>query len=211
MVCPVRHRVMVFVDGFNLYYGMRTKFGRKYHWLDLQKLSLALLKRDQDLVKVKYFTALVRNHPAGVGRQALYLDALRAECDRLEIVAGRFQEKDRSCNSCGSTWVGYEEKETDVSIAVALLEHGVRDDFDTALLVTGDSDLCPAVRALTRIDPTKRVVVAFPPARWSRELEQAATAALPIGQAKIRQAQLAESVMSSAGVLLKRPPHWRLT
>jgi hypothetical protein len=37
-------RVAVFVDGFNLYHGMHEAFGRKYLWLDLQALSLSLLK-----------------------------------------------------------------------------------------------------------------------------------------------------------------------
>lgn len=41
--------------------------------------------------------------------------------------------------------MGYEEKETDVSTAVTLVEYGVTDRFDMALLITADSDICPAV------------------------------------------------------------------
>jgi uncharacterized LabA/DUF88 family protein len=202
-------RVMVFIDGFNLYYGLRTRFRRRYYWLDVQALSVALLKEDQQLTRVKYFTARVRNNQDSLQRQSDYLDALAAHCDKLEIVSGRFQEKRRSCATCNATWVGYEEKETDVSIAAALLEHGVNDDFDVAMLVSGDSDLCPAVRALRRLRPHKRVVAAFPPARSSAELRTAATAAFQIGDAKVRQSQLPEIVTSNAGVTLKRPAHWR--
>jgi hypothetical protein len=28
------HRVRVYIDGFNLYHGMHTVFGRQYLWLD---------------------------------------------------------------------------------------------------------------------------------------------------------------------------------
>ena len=32
-------RVAVYVDGFNLYYGLRSKGWRRYYWLDLHRLS----------------------------------------------------------------------------------------------------------------------------------------------------------------------------
>lgn len=33
-------------------------------------------------------------------------------------VMGQFKNKDRWCNSCGAKWMGHEEKETDVNIAL---------------------------------------------------------------------------------------------
>lgn len=201
-------RVMVFIDGFNLYHGLKAKHGRRYHWLDLEALSTSLLKQWQTLVGVKYFTARVRNDAGSLQRQSIYLDALGAHCASVEIIDGRFQEKIRGCKQCGSTWTGYEEKETDVSIAIALLEHGVKDNFDTAVIISGDSDLCPAVRALKRVCPDKKVIVAFPPARWSHDLKLAVLAAFPIGVAKLRQAQLPVEVITSDGLTLKRPSRW---
>ena len=38
-------RVIVYIDGFNLYFGIREKFGKKFLWLDLIKLSKSLLKK----------------------------------------------------------------------------------------------------------------------------------------------------------------------
>lgn len=200
---------MVFIDGFNLYHGLRDKYRRRHHWLDLQILSSSLLKPHQRLTRVKYFTARVRDDRGGEQRQSVYLDALAAHCSKVDIISGRFQEKQYKCRSCRSAWTSYEEKETDVSIAVAILEHGVRDDFDAALIISGDSDLCPAVRALARLRPDKRVVVAFPPARRSTDLRNAANASFPIGTAKIRQAQLPQTVTTAAGVILKRPSPWQ--
>jgi uncharacterized LabA/DUF88 family protein len=168
-----------------------------------------LLKPGQHLDRVRYFTARVRNDPPGEQRQADYLDALLAHSSGLEVIEGRFQQKTRSCGRCRREWVTYEEKETDVSIAVALVEDGVLDHFDTALVISADSDLCPAIRSLKRLRPAKKVIAAFPPNRRSDDLRRAADAAFTIGAAKIRQSQLPPSVPSPAGIMLVRPSYWR--
>jgi hypothetical protein len=98
----VEQRVKAYVDGFNLYHGLKDKHGRKYLWLDLQELVFRLLKPGQRLIEVQYFTARVRNQPESEQRQATYLDALAAHCPRVNVVQGRFQEKTHECWSCGS-------------------------------------------------------------------------------------------------------------
>jgi hypothetical protein len=75
-------RVKVYIDGFNLYHGLREKHGRRYHWLDLQALVTSLLRPGQRLVGIDYFTARVRQQPDSEVRQATYLDALAAYCIR---------------------------------------------------------------------------------------------------------------------------------
>ena len=54
---PPSHRVAVYVDGLNLYYGLNSPGWRQYHWLDLRRLSEHLLLPGQRLAMVKYFTA----------------------------------------------------------------------------------------------------------------------------------------------------------
>jgi uncharacterized LabA/DUF88 family protein len=83
------------------------------------------------------------------------------------------------------------------------------DRWDTALLISGDSDLCPAVRSVHRLAPDKRVVAAFPPQRHSDELRRTVHAAFTIGLAKIRQSQLPATVTGADGVILRRPPYWQ--
>ena len=103
---------------------------------------------------------LCETTPPAQRRQATYLGALRA-ATAVDVVLGRFQEKHVTCHGCRNQWRTYEEKETDVSIAIALLEDGVKSRFDTALLISADSDLCPAVKALKRLLPQKRVIAVF--------------------------------------------------
>jgi uncharacterized LabA/DUF88 family protein len=201
-------RVAVYVDGFNLYFGLKQKHHRKYLWLDLEALATSLLRPGQILQTVTYFTARVRNDPESEQRQSDYLDALAAHCRSLTTVNGRFQEKDRRCRSCQTAWTVYEEKETDVNIAAAIIEDAVQDRYDLALLISADSDLCPAIRAMKRLRPDKRIVAAFPPSRHSAELKRVVDGYVAIGTDKIRHAQLPPSVTTDAGVVLHRPKHW---
>lgn len=202
-------RVKVYVDGFNLYHGMRSKHGRRYHWLNLEALAKNILRPHQTLVQVDYFTARVRKQPEAQERQATYLDALAAHSDCVRIVEGRFQEKTRCCRACRVERVFYEEKETDVSIAAGLIEDAVNDVFDAAMLISADSDLCPAVRTVRRLRPEKRIFAAFPPMRRSDDLRAAVKGqVLNISTAKIRQSQLPDSVWLGT-VKLERPAHWK--
>jgi hypothetical protein len=50
------------------------------------------------------------------------LDALSTHSPLVRIVDGRFQEKERRRRSCGHRWTVFEEKETDVNIAIGLVE-----------------------------------------------------------------------------------------
>lgn len=141
-------RVRAYIDGFNLYYGLKARFERKYLWVDLQALVEGLLLTDQQLDQVTYFTTRVLNDLPAEQRQSNYLDALDAHCRALRIVTGRFRRRERRCPYCGWTWSTYEEKETDVNIATALVADGLEDRYDTALLVSGDTDLAGAAGAV---------------------------------------------------------------
>jgi len=202
------NRVAVYVDGFNLYYGLKGRYGRRYLWLDLQALATSLLRPAQMLQSVTYFTARVRDDPDALRRQSDYLDALSSHCPLVRIVNGRFQEKDRRCRPCGHRWTVFEEKETDVNIAIALVEDAVQDRYDTAILVSGDSDLIPAIKATKRLVASKRIVVAFPPNRQSAEMKRVADGFTHVGIDKVRNAQLPEQVINRTGIALSRPKHW---
>ena len=56
-----KQRAIVYIDGYNLYHGMRADFGKRYNWLDLQALSESLLHPGTELVAVKYFLTSTPN------------------------------------------------------------------------------------------------------------------------------------------------------
>ncbi|MCW2120450.1 NYN domain-containing protein [Flavobacterium sp. 7A] len=58
-----KERVIVYIDGFNLYFGMLEAGFDYCKWLDVIQLSKNLLQPNQELVEVKYFTSRVSNNP----------------------------------------------------------------------------------------------------------------------------------------------------
>jgi len=151
----------------------------------------------------------VRNQRRSIHRQAAYLTALAECCPAVSIVEGRFQTRILLCRSCGQSRVAFEEKETDVNIASALIRDAVRDHYDTALLISADADLAPAVATVKQLVPAKRITVGFPPGRHSDVLRRTCDAAFFVGTDKVRAAQLPDKIVLPSGVVLERPPYWR--
>lgn len=84
-------RTIVYVDGFNFYYGAVR--GTPWEWLDLPALFRLVLPAQTQLEKVKYFTARVQptaNDPRANVRQDAYLRALQAHCHIVELYYGHF-------------------------------------------------------------------------------------------------------------------------
>ena len=71
---------------------------------------------------------------------------------------------------------------TDVNIAVKLLGDAMDDAFDTAIVVSGDSDLAGPISDVRERHKQKRVLVAFPPNRASKKLREVASTAFTIGR-----------------------------
>lgn len=203
-------RVAAYIDGFNLYFGLRQSGWRRYYWLDLPALVTSLLKPDQQLVATHYFTARIcanGSNAEDAKRQNNYIDALLTR-PNLSKHEGHYLPKTRKCKSCGATWPDYEEKMTDVNIAVQLLSDAFDDRFDTAVIVSGDSDLTTPIQRVRERFPDKRLIVAFPPNRHSAQLKRVAHGHTSVGEDKLRHSQLPNPVITASGYALHRPAHW---
>lgn len=199
-------RVIAYIDGFNLYFGMKEN-GSDTLWLNVQQLAASLLKLNQRLVYTKYFTSRVRNNPAKEQRQKIYIEALETlqECD---IIYGHYQSHIEKCRRCGHYYPYSNEKMTDVNIAVALLEDAFNDKYDTAFLVTGDSDLVPPINSVHSLFPSKRVFVAFPPNRSNVSVRNVSKGCMTIGRKKLKDAQFPDKVKKASGFILHKPKEW---
>ena len=156
--------------------------GDGFYWLNLLDLSRNLLKPHQILVQVKYFTSRIRDDPPKERRQSTYIDALQTlPFGELRIIFGKYQSETRTCRSCGASYQSHNEKMTDVNIAVEMMADAFQDRFDTAILISADSDLTAPIATTLRLFPSKRVVAAFPPARSSEDLKRVVSAHLTIG------------------------------
>ncbi len=211
------HRVTVYIDGMNLFYGIRSKRkGLKgdawpcYYWLDLHRMSRRLLREGQSLKKVSYFTARVDHDPEDPDKQrdqSIYLEALKASAN-VEVEEGYFMPKVRTCQRCGASWKTYEEKMTDVKIGLWSLNDAQNDVFDTAIIVSADSDLVAPISMVLKKFDRKRIIVAFPPDRASKQLRQVATGYISIGQDTCRNSQLPTEIVNREGYTLTRPESW---
>src|ERR1700733_157578 len=88
---PRTSSVVVYIDGFNLYYGV-LKFS-KDKWLDIEKLCRILRPHDS-IKKIKYFTAL--SHGGKSQDQLTYLKALET-LPLVNVVLGRYKNKTVKC------------------------------------------------------------------------------------------------------------------
>jgi len=201
-------RVIAYVDGYNLYYGLRHKQWKWFYWLNIQLLAEHLVKPDQKLVGTKYFTTIV-NYPEGRHkRQAVFLEALQT-LSKVEVFYGHFLATPVTCRNCGHTYETHHEKMTDVNIAVELMTDAFQNKFETALLISADSDLVGPVKTMRRLFENKKVVVAFPPARSSVALQRTAHGFYFIGRDKLSKSVFPDEVTKPDGFVIRRPKEWR--
>lgn len=201
-------RIIVYIDGFNLYFGMKSKGWRRYYWLNLQKLALNLLKEGQELVTTKYFTSRISSPPDQTKRQATYIEALET-LNNFHIYYGHYMTNTVECKKCGAIIPKPNEKMTDVNIAVEMLTDAFADKLDRAIFISADSDLAEVIRKMRKLFPDKKVVAAFPPERSSFTLTKIAYAAFTIGRKKLAESQFPDEVTKQDGFVLHRPALWR--
>lgn len=199
--------MITYIDGFNLYHGLLQARLHSARWLDLHALGRSLLKPSQQLELTRYFTARVRGNPDKARRQRTFIDALNAR-GGIEIDFGHFLSSRISCRRCGNRWRKNEEKKTDVNLAVRLLDDAYDDRFDTAMIISADSDLVPPIESVGARFPDKRLIAAFPPQRNSTELRRVADKAFEISEATIRGARLPDPVTTRSGTRLRAPKGW---
>ena len=113
-------RIIVYIDGFNLYFGLRTKGWMRYYWLNLGKLSHNLLKSDQKLLSTKYFTSRISGPADKVKRQGIFIEALET-LKNFHIFYGHYLTNTIECRKCGDIFPKPNEKMTDVNIAVEMV------------------------------------------------------------------------------------------
>jgi uncharacterized LabA/DUF88 family protein len=200
-------KVVVYIDGFNLYFGINESYGKKYLWLDLECLANSLLLPGETLSGVKYFTSLISNNPAKEQRQQTFIQALQTATS-CQFYYGRYQAGTTTCRNCRINWPSPKEKMTDVNIACELLKDAFTDKFDKAIVVSGDADLVPPINIIKQYLPSKRIGFYFPPNRHSIHLSTIAHFSAVIGKKKLRSCQLPDSILKPDGFVLQRPATW---
>jgi uncharacterized LabA/DUF88 family protein len=165
-------------------------------------------KRKQDTISgIYYFSAYATWKPHSMKRHRMLVDALKSR--GVKVVMGKFKEKDRYCKKCGASFKAKEEKQTDVNIAVYLFKEALANSYDTAIIMTNDTDLVPAIEGLKSVYPWKRVGVLFPIDRWAKELKDVSDFWRVVERKDLSKSQFPEQVLLPSDIIFTRPKSWK--
>jgi uncharacterized LabA/DUF88 family protein len=165
------------------------------------------LHKNQELAEVNYFTAIPKDHKKKERFDSfLTANLLRPQ---FNLLLGKFMEKTITVG--GKNIKTFEEKQTDVHIAVKMIRDVIPDKCDVTILISADSDLTPPIDFLREFNPTHPIFVYFPPNRFSYDLKQKANAIIHLQNhiAKFQSSILPESIELSNGHVVRRPNTWR--
>ena len=256
-------KISVYVDGFNLYYGLLRN--SPYKWFNPVSLVSRVLPKNCDIALLRYFTARVTSKldPGAPRRQNDYISALSTlpnvkvhyghfltkttwrPLTNLPIAnrqistpipttlpPGRFKVADvdervlpvgfyRNAGTAETTggldptsqdgdgliagFRSFEEKGSDVNLAVNLINDGWKGEFDAMAVVSNDTDLVPAIDVVVSELDIPVFVVCPQKRRVSPELEKAATYVRHINRSALARSQFPETL---PGTAIQRPASW---
>ncbi|HUU45476.1 MAG TPA: NYN domain-containing protein [Acidobacteriota bacterium] len=209
-------RVAFFVDGFNVYHSLAKSVRfRKYLWLDLNCLCGRFLRKGQEMVGVYYFSALAHWNNEKVKRHRMFLSAL--ESVGVNIVLGKYGKVTRSARLYDPRRKGkisviyetFEEKQSDVNIALYMHKMAVDDLYDEAAVISGDGDFVPAIRLVQEGPYNKRVRIILPVNQRGTDLSAVANEKAKIREKHLADSQFPESITLPNGMKLRKPDQWR--
>ena len=217
-------KTIVYVDGYNLYYGLLRRSAFK--WLDLYRLFQDhALGQNAEVLEVRYYTAPVlgrmSDDPESSQRQRTYLQALRKmPPNKVTIIEGKIMAETpvlRLVNpvpECpGLTHVkvhDFTEKKTDVNLAADLITGAWTGVYEQAVICSNDTDLEGALRVVKEHRPAIRLGLVAPiPSDDSRkiaaDLKSHADWSKVLSKVHLERSQLPDKI---PGTALRRPPAW---
>lgn len=188
---------------------MKRLRDKSLYWLNLHALSQKLAKQDD--VTCKYFTARIGRKKEKRDRQNTYIEALET-LGQVQITFGNYSTAKRTCPLCEKRSRHNEEKKTDVNIALSIAEDAMKSRVERVIILSTDTDLCPALLFLKNNFPNIQTEVAFPPSRErpNKEFRNLCTDKKfhKINAALLASCPLPKEIKKKCGYILREPPRW---
>mgnify|MGYP002623944691 CR=1 FL=1 len=140
-----KNKVLVLIDGFNYYHKLKEyqdKYNKCVKWLNYRSLVGSWLYEDDDKesMEMYYFSAIAtwRGMESAL-RHKTYIKAL--ESQNINVVLGEFKQKkthrckdNEKCLNCTCSperkkLIRHEEKNSDVNLAITLVEKSIKKEF----------------------------------------------------------------------------------
>lgn len=140
-------RVAIYIDGSNLYYKLKELDIKNITYFQYGNLADYLARKSRDIVAKRYYIGVVR--AKGGDRKAVRMQEgqvrlfnhLRSKTEGFSVKKGYLMKNDGV----------FHEKGVDVKIAVDLLVGAYENMYDTAILVSSDTDLIPAIQKIKHL------------------------------------------------------------
>lgn len=220
-------KTIVYIDGFNLYYCALKNTKNK--WLDLNKLCLAVMPDKCEIVAINYYTARVSGRIGSTAArdQNAYIQALQT-LTNLRIHFGKFLSQDKwmflsdplkfrpevSIQPQPKPKYAYviktEEKGSDVNLGVHLVKDACQNNFDTAAVITNDTDLMEPIRIVTQ-EMGKKVTLITPVIkRKMKPSESLVKVSSNIRHLEnyLSSCQFSGEIIRPDGKIIKKPEDW---
>ena len=187
-----------------------------YKWLDFKAVLQKVLQSRNQILKIKYYTAIVSatsNDPDKPTRQNTFIRALENYIPEIEIYYGDFLTHPVKAarvtqNSSPQIVSVYktEEKGSDVNLASHLINDAWLDRYDCGVVVSNDSDFAEAIRLIKEYH-NKLIGIIFPfnKGRGSKELRQYADFVRTIRESTLKKCQLPNPIPNTN---IYRPIKW---
>ena len=170
------------------------------------KFFSLFIRKHQELIEVNYFSAIPKDK-GKQDRQDLLFSANKLS-PKFNLILGKYFRK--KIFHKGKVIETFEEKQSDVNIAVKMIRDIVLDNCDISIMVSADSDLAPPIDFIREYKPLHKIIVYFPPARFSYDLQNKANNSIKLQyhKQKFESLMLPEEVTLPNGYVIKRPKNW---
>lgn len=140
-------KVVLFIDGSNFYYGLKSIYGDEKHLINFNFLKLGelLTGTKRDLLRIYYYNAPLdyASSPEKYAKQQKFFEKIKAT-EKVKLILCRLQKRKIK----GTNKFYYVVKGDDIHIAVDMVKGAYENTFDIAILVSGDGDFVPAVEVV---------------------------------------------------------------
>lgn len=137
-------RVAIFIDGNNFYFGLKKLYNELRNPMDFDfEMFCNFLANKREIIEILYYNAAldISEDPEKYKSQQKFFNKIQKIPKFRLILCKLFKRKIK-----GTDKYYYVLKEDDIHMAVDLVKGAFKNNYDVAILVSGDGDFVPAVK-----------------------------------------------------------------
>ncbi len=135
-------RCSIFIDGNNFYYGLKSIYpdNKQLMLFNYEKLC-NFLAGDKEIIRICYYNA-----PLDITKDLEKYKSQQRFFEKLKKIPKMNLVLCRLLKRIVDGRIFYVLKEDDINMAVDLVKGAFKNEYDTAILISGDGDFVPAVK-----------------------------------------------------------------